>query len=566
MNSPEHIKLAYCRYLAQREEEMQKEAQFLGPKALTFAKAMGSRMMDSARAVPRDFSLPFKLFSKDPNKFRTAIDADTYMHTGGGSIMRPFATNMGASGRRFDQFANMDDATFNTVLSQKAKTLNLPFAGEVRNPFQNRDAYWLAGLDDAGRDALTKGRAAVRSRRGSASGTDANRLAHQRAKFLRRSIGKDMDSATFHANYNKYGTPGEGGWAAQEAGRRAGAVAGGLGIFGAATTAPFTLAGWAGGASAAGGAQDRAREGATQGMADQLQKFRSGNFMDRMSGAWNPNAMLEDLYSPENVGRSGVAHHYMYGPGQQEQIQAPGFMNYARELLFPFIPVLGTGGTMDQAIQSKALQQFQKSGSAQKMTAAAQLFLVKSAMGLGVGSAVSRVAKEVADEALNAAGKAVTKSKKVKLRAPGSAPATEPAMTTALAKTKQPTPQPMSGFGQRFNTARELFKDPKYALPAIFSTAALPATGAYFYGGRKSVRDGAYNAGYGGGAAMAAQQFANMGMLQRFAAAAFPDMAMNRLFDQYPELMAAYQKASERGVPAGMRKRPEVPPSAAVLR
>lgn len=520
METPDHIKLAYCRYLTRKGEEMEKAALTvpgLGAGVRTFGKALGNRVMGSAKAIPRDLMLPFQMFSKDKGKFMRSMKANDMMHAGGGSIMRPAATNMGASGRRFDQFAQMDDTTFNSVMSKTPSMV-----GGMRNPFQNRDTYWLTGLDDAGKAALAQGRKAVAS---------GGRLERERINFLRNTVGKEMDPRTFRQNYKQYGKPGEGGWGAQEAGRRAGAVVGGLGVYGAGVQAPVTLAEWAGGASAIPGASGRAEEGAMAGAADQLQQFRNGSFMDRMGNAWNPNAMLENLYSPENINRSGVAHHYMYGPGQQEQIQGPGFGGYARELLFPMIPGIGNFGSLGQSVESNALNQFQKMG------------FEKSALGL-LGPA-----KAVAKPAIGAATKAI---RKIPAGSMGHAPLPLPKATSEATKAVGKSTEGLwGGVKQRFGNAKSIINEhPMYALGAGM---AVPFTAGSFFGGRQTVRDGAYNAGYGAGSAGAAQQFANMNMFQRFGAAAFPDMAMNKLFEQYPQLMEAYQQASKRQLPAGMR-------------
>lgn len=547
MNNQDHIKLAYCRFKASQEEGMLKEADGLSAIGKTFGKAFGNRFIDSVKGGVRDLVLPFQLFKKDKGAFMDSIKKDDYLHQAGGSLLRPRATNMGESGMRFDRFANLDDDAYNAISSAQPKMW-----GKMRNPFQSGDSHWYAGLDDAGKSALSKYR--TRARRGVGGDIAPERLNYARSKFLRNTVGKEMNDANpavFKDYYKKYGQPGDGGWFAQEAGRRAGTVAGGLGAYAAITNMPVSGAEWAGGLSAVPGARARGIEGANQGAADQMHKFRNKGFMDRMGDAFNPNRVVQDLYSPENIGKSGIAHHYMYGPGKQEQVKGPGIMGYARELALPFF----SGSALDQSVQSNGLRQFQKMGN-----------IVNKGRRVVGGKILSKV-----EQALNKTRilprTSITATPNLAASKVddfvGAAPATPASGAGHFPLARIPGEVPTSGAR---SSAPGLWDDIKERVGGAWDIAkehpwhtggaalAAPALVGSFFGGRHSVSDGAYNAGYGAGSAGAAQMYSDQNPFARFGAAAFPDMAMNRVMQQYPDLMAAYQRAgSRRGQPAGSR-------------
>jgi hypothetical protein len=340
--------------------------------------------------------------------------------------------------------------------------------------------------------------------------------------------------------------------------------------------------------------------------------------MDRMGDAFNPNRVVQDLYAPENIGKSGIAHHYMYGPGKQEQVKGPGIMGYARELALPFF----SGSALDQSVQSNGLRQFQKMGSTSTMTATQQLFFVKEAIRKATGRLIKGIydtattmakkpGAKIGDEILPASmlhdysrGARVSADSRIRdltrldTLAEGAAKSSPQRLALAqeMRKARGATYQHKLDRGldadEEFNRGLYNWKGQSPTMPrsrpyagpapapgpASFwddikgrtsgawdiakqhpwhtggAALAIPGMIGSFFGGRHSVSDGAYNAGYGAGSAGAAQMYSDQNPFARFGAAAFPDMAMNRVMQQYPDLMAAYQRAgSRRGQPAGSR-------------
>lgn len=397
------------------------------------------------------------------------------------------------------------------------------------NPF-DRDAVFMSKIlkDTDMTNAMVRSRAMVQ---GTPNPNVTREAQEEFMKGFRQFFRNDEEFARALKHHGRSGFNADGSqwskgrWIGHNMARGAGNVAGPMAVFGPLTLAPAVGAEWVGGASSLPQAKSQATRGAIDGGMDYANHLLTQPIHRRMGYAINPSRGIEDLYNLSPQGR--FAHHYMFGGGRNEQIQIPGWKSMLNDLINPLAP----GDFADRWMQAMAAKQMQKLGSYPPMTKEANRAMGWAAKGLskargGVDDVLNRVKG-------TRAGKWVDEHIP-RLPEKGGPPPVGSELTRWNMFKHQLVNHPSKMFGITGGTAM------LFGYPVIRG----------FNTGRQKGLNSAYNAGYGGGQAFAAEQYDRMPALQRMGASISPDMTLHFLKKKYPELYAQY---ADRHLPEGMR-------------
>lgn len=357
--------------------------------AKMFGRSFLDTIKDYGKSIKNDIQRPLAMFSRDPGKYDKLLQEDEAINAAiGGSPIRNLFRNkasLATSAPRYDALAAMSADKRNALIDKG-------------NSFFRRFHYdpnerWLNKLTADERQML---------RTNLAQQTDVGKINPKlRRNFHKKLFKNDFTGDQFSEYYKRYGMPMENAMV-QNAGRRAAMGTGALGLM-TAGHVPFTGAEWIGGLTAAPGAAGMARRGAMEGVADQLHNFNNAGFLERIMASTDPNYFARRLYEGGEINRGGIAHHYMYGPGKYEDVGGGGISPFLAQLLFPMF----SGNALDSAVQSRALNSFQKMGSHNQNKSMTNTdLLVKSAMFRSLARSVGRKAlgggKNIAQEVMGA--------------------------------------------------------------------------------------------------------------------------------------------------------------------
>jgi hypothetical protein len=460
-----------------------------------------NRVHDSFRHIGPDYRQMTGFFSKNPNAVSDALGDSRNLLNASGGITQPFQPGIASS--------------FGHLRKNLGKTTEQLAAG-TKNKFwtTDRSGAWLNRLTPTQRAEFDAARAAMQA---------GGQVDDVTKNFMRNSFGKEMGEDMFEREFARWGTDlGAAGNLGRSIGRRTGIGLGAAGVFAPAVTAPMVLGQWGGAASALPGMQDRAMRAAQQGAADQFGQFRNMSVMDRIRASANPNYLRQRLYQSD-PGRGGMAHHFMYGQGQNQAVSGGGPLDYIRELAFPMIPGLGTNA-LDKSIEAGLIRNFQNMGSAKSAN-----FIVNKAL------PASR----------QFFGGLASKAKSWIPRLGGKTPLASGSHLGGAGFRELPLQTPPMVPSRINNFVKQVGEHPLTAGMGLGLGVGMPV--ASFFGGRQQVNQAAELGGYGAGAAYGVESFSQLPFLGRMGAGIAPNAAMNYVTRQYPQLAQAMNIANFQG-------------------